>query len=241
MSVASAFTPHGLMRVARVPVLLIIHNSHTATTTSSYTVVVCRLQAALKLAHLHHQAGDSCNALRVARSAAAYAASARSHRNTDRASATPDSTNRMFLHMSASRSQPTPQATKAMAELTEADEAAAHLHSDVIQLLFELELAVGLAEQRAAAEQAVAKAEAKLQQRREQVCRPCCCDAIEHVCSVFAPRPSIASATCINRSYCRLQYAVVLQCSTTPCHKVSMHGGRTRHPQNAMAHTHINV
>ena len=92
----------------------------------------CRLQVALKLARLRHDSGSPSAALPVARSAAAYAARARSHRNTERASATPESAS--FLHASASRSQPTPLATQAMAGLTEADEAVAHLHADVTQV-----------------------------------------------------------------------------------------------------------
>ena len=51
----------------------------------------------------------------------------------------------------------------------ESDEAISHLHADVVQLWLEVELAVGVKEQRAAAERAAGKAEAKLQKRREQV------------------------------------------------------------------------
>ena len=128
---------------------------------------VCRLQVALKLAHLRHDAGETATALAIARAASSYAVRARAHRNAAYASGPTTAS----LHASASRSQPTPEATKAMSGLTEADEAVTHLHADIVQLQYELELAVGVSEQAMAGERLAAKIQAKLTHRREKVWR----------------------------------------------------------------------
>lgn len=74
-----------------------------------------------------------------------------------------------------------------IAELTEEDELLAHMHADALQLLFRVDLHLGVEEQQAAAAKTAARAAASLACRREQV--SCAtgsartCSYLEHVSS----------------------------------------------------------
>lgn len=126
---------------------------------------VLRLQVALKLALLLAESDDAPAARTVLQSAVKTADRSRSQRNLQRSG----SPSERFCQITASRSQPLDSMAALVEDMSDAEQVLAHLHADILQLLFHVELTIGVQEQQATCDKAVAKGVAKLQLRREQV------------------------------------------------------------------------
>jgi hypothetical protein len=146
---------------------------------------------AVKLSLLQNEAGELQAAKSVLAAAKRVAADAHSHANRARAGTTSE----RFCHITASRSQRSDATMELCKDLSEPDQVLAHLHADATQLLFRVELDIGMQEARAAADKAAAKATAKLERRRQQVrdiadCIPCwrCLACVkQRTCSALDP------------------------------------------------------
>jgi hypothetical protein len=126
---------------------------------------VLRLQVALKLALLLAESNDAPAARAVLQSAVETADRSRSQRSLQR-SGTPSE---RFCQITASRSQPLDTMAALVKDKSDAEQVLGHLHAEILQLLFQVELSLGIQEQQAASNRAAARSLAKLQLRREQV------------------------------------------------------------------------
>lgn len=133
--------------------------------TVTYSCSLCRLTVSQKLALLHTEAGSLDAARTVLLAAQRTAQHARSAFNQSLEGAEDE----RFRLICASRSHPDAAVSGHTAFMTEEEQILANLHADIIMLLADVQLRIGVRDQAARAIRASEKKVASLQQRREQV------------------------------------------------------------------------
>lgn len=131
----------------------------------------CRLTASLKLALLHAEAGSLDAARIVLLAAQRTAERARSESNR----LLEGSEDERFRVVSASRNHPDADIAARIACMTDEEQILANMHADIVSLLADVELRIGVREQAAQAVRTSEKKALALQKRRDQVrTAPCC-------------------------------------------------------------------